>query len=295
MIPLSVSEKLLRLAGGEQLPASAFKHSIVEALIDDGIILERISGRTKKTLYIADADGLHTWLYSRHGINNLADYIRVLKDDSSKRADLIQVSNDSKTQNRRSYKGFLVNSYLPIQTMLNGNLHFIDLPAGAFEFIYDLEHFVPAADVTIVGIENMESFRHIDKLVHLFHGIKPLFVCRYPQQQAKDLITWLTAIPNDYLHFGDYDLAGINIYMNEYKKHLLARASFFIPGNIGELIARYGNPKLYDKQKLAAAAITEQNIAALIDLIHLHKKGLEQEALLIYDNTNLVLPENKQR
>ena len=47
---------------------------------------------------------------------------------------------------------------------------------------------------------------------------KILFVCRYPQ--SNDLIKWLQSIPNRYLHFGDLDFAGINIYLNEFKKYL---------------------------------------------------------------------------
>jgi hypothetical protein len=88
----------------------------------------------------------------------------------------------------------------------------------------------------IVGIENAECFASIDKLRYLLPGIHPLFVCRYPQGQGKDLIKWLQSIPNSYLHMGDYDFAGINIYHQEFKKHLGDWATFFIPDNIDWLL-----------------------------------------------------------
>ena len=290
MIPLSISEKLLRLAGGEQLPASALKHSIVDELISDGIIAERISGRTKKTLYVTNAKALDLWLHNRYSIGNLAAYIHILKDESSSRADLINAGNDSKLQAKRTYKGFLVNSYEPIPGTLNGIPFTVNPTPGTFQFIYDFEDYMPAGDVTIVGIENMENFRHVHQILYLFNHITPLFVCRYPQEQSKDLMKWLLSIPNPYLHFGDYDFAGINIFLQEYKKHLGTRASFYIPQNISTIIALHGNPKLYDQQKLSQAEITDEKIKALIALIHHYKRGLEQEAYLLYSGDDFELP-----
>jgi len=109
-----------------------------------------------------------------------------------------------------------------------------------------------------------------------------LFVSRYPQNQNKDLMKWLQTIPNRYIHFGDFDFAGIRIFLNEYKKYLKNRASFFIPENIENLIEIYGNKKLYDKQgfNLNKEKITEENLLKLIEAIHKHKKGLEQEILI---------------
>ncbi len=280
MIPLSVSEKLLRLAGGEQLPASTLKHAIVDELIAEGIISERITGRTKRTLYIADSKTLDLWLFNRHTINNLSEYIAVLKNETATRADLVLATNDSKTQTKRTYKGFLVNSYEPVTCTLNRQPFIVHPQAGTFQFIYDFENFVPAPDATIVGIENMENFRFVEKQAYLFENIKPLFVCRYPQEQSKDLMKWLLSIPNPYLHFGDYDFAGINIYLSEYKKHLNKRASFFIPADIEELLNKYGKPKLYDTQQLSQAEIVEDGIKNLIALLHKHKRGLEQEVFV---------------
>src|SRR5690606_17515230 len=121
---------------------------------------------------------------------------------------------------------------------------------GTFKFIYEYEKFILSPDITIVGIENPSNFRHIDKQKYLFSDIKPLFVSRYPQNQSKDLIKWLQSIPNNYLHFGDFDFAGIGIYLNEFKKHLAEKASFFVPDNIEELLKESGNKKRYDEQKI---------------------------------------------
>ena len=106
-----------------------------------------------------------------------------------------------------------------------------------------------------------------------------MFVSRYPQNQSKDLLKWLQFIPNKYLHFGDFDFAGIGIYLNEYKKYLADRAVFFVPEYIEYVISEYGNRKLYDKQKINfdMQSVKEECLIKLIEIMQKHKKGLEQE------------------
>jgi len=114
----------------------------------------------------------------------------------------------------------------------------------------------------------------------LFENIRPLFVSRYPQN--KDLVRWLAAIPNDYLHFGDFDFAGLNIYMNEYKKHLQDKSSFFLPANIERLLSTRGNRDNYTNQTMQfdVQLVDEENVLILLRLIEKYRKGLEQEILI---------------
>jgi hypothetical protein len=175
-----------------------------------------------------------------------------------------------------------VNSYIPIKVTLNGKPITLNFAEGTFKFIYDFEKFIPEQKVTIVGIENPENFRFIEKQKHLFKDIQPLFVSRYPQNQSKDLVKWLQSIPNNYLHFGDFDFAGIGIYLNEFKKHLDEKALFFVPNNMEELIRLNGNRKLYNEQNInfKVERINEENLLKLIETIHKYRKGLEQELLI---------------
>jgi hypothetical protein len=162
------------------------------------------------------------------------------------------------------------------------NVEFICNPLpGSFVFVYDFEGFSIPEDVTVVGIENAENFRLISLQKHLFQGIKPLFVSRYPQ--SGDLVKWLSRISNPYLHFGDFDFAGISIYLNEFEKHLNGRSSFLIPSDIHLLIKEFGNRKLYNQQQQYKESISLQNdpnLEKLIKLIEKEKKGLEQQILI---------------
>jgi hypothetical protein len=174
-----------------------------------------------------------------------------------------------------------VSCFEPIETTLCGEPVTVRPQPGLFTFIYDFERFLPSADITVVGIENPENFRFLETQKYLFPGIRPLFVSRYPQ--SSDLVRWLQRIPNPYLHFGDFDFAGIRIFLNEYRKHLGTKAQFFIPGNIDALVGKYGNRKLYNAQLHQApdiSAIDDPLIQGLIAVLHAHRKGLEQEILI---------------
>ena len=136
-------------------------------------------------------------------------------------------------------------------------------------------------NITIVGIENPENFRYINKQARFFKNITPLFVSRYPQN--KDLVKWIKNTSNNYLHFGDFDFEGINIFLNEYKKHIGNKAEFFIPDEIEKMIREKGNSNIYNTQIYREPILNEKSDKGLIDLIkiiHKHKKGLEQEYLI---------------
>jgi hypothetical protein len=281
-VPVHIAEKLLQLSQGESIPSGLAKHSLIEDLVLEGIIERK--GRIQKSLLVLDNKALHTYLQNKCSINDLQQYIQVSRKEEVTRTELVAATSDSKHTGVRSFKGFLVNCYSPIPAMLNGKQITLNPVDGTFQFIYDHEKFTLSPDVTIVGIENPSNFRYIDKQKYLFSDINPLFVSRYPQNQSKDLIKWLNTIPNKYLHFGDFDFAGIGIYFNEFKKHLADKASFFVPDNIDELLEAFGNKKRYDEQKINfdTKTISETKLLKLIDTIHKRRKGLDQEILIKY-------------
>jgi len=247
------------------------------------VLKKQIQGRSRALIYLSEQKPLNNFLQNHYGIGDLQKYVHTLQRDII-RADAVAVSSNSKVKKIRTFKGFLINCYFPVQATINGKPIILHPPEGTFQFIYDFEQFVIPHDCIVVGIENPENFRHIEKQKYLFDDIKPLFVSRYPQNQSKDLIKWLQTIPNKYIHFGDFDLAGIGIYLNEYKKYLGERATFFVPENIEQLIEIYGNRDLFDKIKISfdKKKITEDKLMKLLEILYQHKKGLEQEILIHY-------------
>ncbi len=265
---------------GEKLPASQLKYSIIHDLLAEGILYR--PGKRNSIIQLIDHHQLSLYLQNHFSIRDLKAYVEVLKKEILLRADLTAVATDSKLKSIRTFKGFLVNTFEPLQCSLNNEALVIDPKEGTFTFIYDFESFIPDEDITIVGIENPENFRHIAKQKQLFEHIKPLFISRYPQNQHKDLIRWLQSIPNNYVHFGDFDFAGIGIYLHEFKKYIPQPSTFFIPENMEEMLSHFGNRDRYDTQKTTFLAhhIQQPSLLNLIALIHQHKKGLDQEILI---------------
>ena len=73
------------------------------------------------------------------------------------------------------------------------------------------------------------------------------------------------------------------IYLNEYKKYLSDKATFFVPEYIEQRIENYGNKELYNNQKINfdLKTITDTNLLKLIYCIHKYRKGLEQEIFIL--------------
>lgn len=276
-LTLKIANVLVRLINGEAIPNSLAKSKLIDDLVSENIIYRK--GKHKKSLELVNKLSLQTYLENQLQINDLNQYITALENENSSRAELVKITTDSKTSKERVFKGFLINSYHKIQAELNENVIIIDPNKGSFVFIYDYESFKVPKDITIVGVENAKNFSEIKKQKYLFESINPLFISRYPQNQNKDFIKWMNSIPNDYLHFGDFDIAGIGIYVNEYKKHIHGKASFFVPDSIKSDLRNNGNRERYDNQKMNfnIDKIQELNILKLIELIENEKKGLDQE------------------
>lgn len=276
-LTLKIAKLLIRLMNGESVSASSARHSFVTSLIEEGIIISK--GKHRKTLQLYDKNELINFIENQLQISDLENYITVIEREDVNRSDLIKTTKDSKTKQVRVFKGFLVNSYMPIEAILNGRNVVINPTKGSFVFISDFESFIPSNTTTIVGVENAENFNYIENQKYLFQNITPLFISRYPQNQNKDVIKWLKNIKNNYLHFGDFDISGIGIYLNEYKKHLKERANFLVPSDIEKALKEGGNRERYNIQKVnfEPESIQEVKLLELYKLIQKEKKGLDQE------------------
>ena len=275
-------DKLIRLANGDALPASSLKGGWFEQMQEDGILLATAHG-SRKSLRASDGMSLRQYVASQFDIRDLEQTRSAFSDEDVSRASLVSATGDSKFLSRRTFKGFLVNSYQPVAAILNGQDITIYPPEGSFMFVADYQHFVIPQDVVVVGVENAENFRYVALQKYLFarYG-RVLFVSRYPQDQNKDLIKWLQSMPNRYVHFGDLDLAGIAIYESEYYRHLGNKSSLFIPDDFEQRISN-GNTDRYNAQlpQYGKMKVEDKRVQPLLDCIHLYHKGYDQEGYLI--------------
>lgn len=73
-IPVHIAEKLLQLTQGEKIPSSSAKHTLIDELVNEGII-ER-NGRIQKTIHITNINSLFQYLQNNHGINDLKNTLK---------------------------------------------------------------------------------------------------------------------------------------------------------------------------------------------------------------------------
>ncbi|CAA0224424.1 hypothetical protein V2605_03235 [Tenacibaculum maritimum] len=284
-LSLKTAKILLQLINGESIANSSAKGKLIDNLVSENI-LER-KGKHRKTISLSNKKSFELYIANQLQIDNLNDYVAALENDTTSRAEFVQITTDSKHSKERAFKGFLINCYEPIKAKLNGEDIIINPQKGSFIFIFDYETFRVSENVTLVGIENSKNFSEIESQRYLFNEITPLFISRYPQNQNKDFIKWMQSVSNKYMHFGDFDYAGIGIYLNEYKRYLNEKASFFVPKTIEQDLILKGNRQRYNKQNVNfnVEEINELEILKLLKLINNTKKGLDQEYYINVSST----------
>ena len=282
-ITIALIDKLIRLRNRESLPASQLKGEWVDDLVRDGVLISKSHG-SRRTLFAPNAETLRKALASVDERFIDMELLReTLLSENTLRSQQASSTGNSKLVMARSCPGFPVNSYEPIPCTLNGREFVVNPQEGCFFFVADWQSFFVPDDVVVVGFENMENFRLVRKQRELFEQCignnRLLFVSRYPQ--SIDLRSWLQIIPNRYIHFGDFDLAGINIFLTEYNAYLGNRSSFLIPSDIERRLAkgtigRYNNQ--YQKYKGIKPDTPE--IQHLIDIINKYHRCYDQEGYI---------------
>ena len=268
---------LLRsLINGESVASSTLPKHIAETLCSEGFLTVRAQG-SRRSFSAIDTRALRNYLSAKYGDLDGVD------DNYHTRAQQASVSGNSKQVYVRSCPGFPVNSYEPIGCMLNGCEFVIAPQEGSFIFVADWKTFVVPEDIVIVGIENMENFRMIRQQRNLFESAignrRLLFVSRYPQ--STDLRTWLQTLSNPYIHFGDFDLAGIHIFLTEFYPYLGNRSSYFIPADIEKRL-KNGSMERYNLQypRFHGIGTDILSLQNLIDTINRHHRCYDQEGYI---------------
>lgn len=221
-ITIALIDKLNLLRNGESLPASQLKGEWVDDLVRDGVLISTSHG-SRRTLFAPNEETLCKALtFVDERFSDMRLLRKTLLSKNTLRSQQASSTGNSKLVMTRSCPGFPVNSYEPIPCTLNGWEFIVNPQEGSFLFVTDWQSFFVPDDVVVVGVENMENFRMIRQQRELFEQCignnRLLFVSRYPQ--SLDLRSWLQIIPNRYIHFGDFDLAGINIFLTEYNAYL---------------------------------------------------------------------------
>ena len=278
-----ISASIQALISGEQVASSKLSRKLLDELMAEGL-LSVVTHGSRKSYRARDVEALKRYLIDKD------ESYRMLEVSSFvSRASLAAETGNSKLMTVRSCPGFPVNSYEPISCSLCDKDFVVNPHEGSFVFIDNWQQFSIPQDIVVVGIENMENFRRIRQQRKLFESLlgnkQLLFASRYPQ--STDLRNWLLTIPNKYVHFGDFDLAGIHIFLTEFHKHLGDRSTYLIPSDIEQRLVK-GSLSRYNEQydKYHTLQCDIPSLQSLIDMINKHRRGYDQEGYINIEYKN---------
>ena len=285
---------LISLRDGETLSASAVKGKQLESIVSFLVSKSAVHfNRTSKSR------GVYTSTSRESFVEACADYDPVLSDledammltqgEFSSRAEKVAAFGDSKTGSiDKTVKGFtiLADRNLTVRYLEED---FTIGPETGLHVIKRQSLTIPS-DATVIVVENTECFYDLRWIpnVGLDRNDGPyIIMSRFPVSENSKL--FLEGIPNRVLYFGDFDLAGVNIYETEYKRRLGERVRFIVPADIEARIRSKGNPSLYSKQlnsNVSRTVSQSSELDSLVSLLNRLQSCYEQEGYCLEDNIN---------
>ena len=284
----SLIQAFAALRQGETLPFSRFPAEWSDEMLSEGGVSSIVRG-SRKSLKVVSRAAFDVFLRSKGLQPDKLEETAAVLSGADSRAQQVQLLGDSKAVAVRSCPGFPVNVIGPLSVRL-GDRKILMCPCpGSLLYINDFLNFRIPSNAIVVGVENMENFRFPERQTAVWDqildqyggdGVPPLLlVSRYPQ--SKDLVSWLQEIPNQYVHFGDFDLAGVHIYLTEFYRHLGDCSAFFVPADIETRLAR-GSRERYSAQfaRFGKMEVPDPRLEPLVQLIHRYQTGYDQEGFI---------------
>jgi len=277
-ISLSLAKKIAKLVEEKSINNSEFKNSkTLKELIEYGIVHLQVKGQKTKILLLS-LSKLELYLFKIYGIKSLEDFLNEAENPLKSRARISQVSSDTKMLKTDVQAGMYLASYETVDIEINAEIYSLYTPNMSTFFLHKNAKLKLSKDILVVGVENFENVSSIALQAYLFNDSrKKVFIYR-----NKYFREFLSRSFNDYLHFGDFDLAGLNIYLNEVVPRLThERHKFFIPDNISELLDS-GNAEDYflHLKKFPNLSSKSKYLEDFISLLHEKKRSLHQEFLI---------------
>ena len=136
----------------------------------------------------------------------------------------------------------------------------------------------------IITVENLECFLHAERLGAPF-DLAVYTAGRMSRQFLRWMAT-LVASGATLTHCGDYDPTGLDEFIRLYDA-TSTRAQLHLPAHLAQLFERYSKPGLLAGRSARLLQrlrrVEHPGVQTVIDLMHRHNAGLEQEALLLGD------------
>ena len=244
-----------------------------------------ISGKPQQ-VYLNDESALLGVIrangYKVESITDL-DYFIKQGEEPISRDEIADYYSDTKRKESKSFNGLMVNVIDKLEIIFNNKKQYIYPMEGMGLFLHYSSKLEIADDVIIIGVENSQVVWEISKYKHLFPEDKKYLFISISEYKTNYQYQWLESFEGEYIHFGDFDLAGANIYLNTIipKLKKARKHSFLIPENIYEIMKKRNYKKDYQNQLNYRNIESKDDflLQELISFIKKYKITLEQEML----------------
>lgn len=254
---------------------------IVSALKLNGSV-KGSSKSSRKYIDIVKPENIFLFLqhygYNIASLDYIDNYIADIYDKKSSRDTIQKYTSDTKAKDSKSLKGLYVSSLQTVEIKIDDEVVSIIPQNGMGHFLFHTQKIELYQDTIVVGVENYQVVWFAKKYAYLFKEKNVLFVF----VMNSYALQWLEGIENEYIHFGDYDFDGVNIYLNKVVPRLkrVKKHSIFIPDDIEEHIKNSKNFELYKKQKrFKKFETSDLKIHKLLKMLDKYKRCFEQEGL----------------
>jgi hypothetical protein len=249
---------ILKLKKYKELSYSKIPKPLLDELSNEDLITIISLSPSKKKVKIKE-----TFLKKYHNIE--------LIDEADSRSELITAQSHSKSKRFNPQEGLYLNG--------SCQLDCIQLPIAKESAFFTKNFPKVHKDTHIIGVENFDNLIYFEHLQNLI-GKKDILVV----YRNKMMHSFFNKLSNQITYFGDFDLAGVHIFIHE----VLAKnnnISLFIPPNIEVLLKNHGNTILYAQQLQQYKNLKSDNskIQQLLNYINYYQKGLEQEFFITFN------------
>jgi len=280
-----ILKKLIKLRDNRAITGGEFKpySKYLEPMLYSGGLKRRGVTRSRFEIILSDIESFNLYIKNRFNITDLDGYLQNLQNPKTTRAEMLEVSLDDKAKRVNPFDGLYLASYDNIEVSIDGNITRLNTLNGCLLFVNRNSNLQISKDILVIGVENTENLLFIKKQIDYFSHLKEKKIFVY---RNSSMLNWIEEIANNYLHYGDFDFAGISIYKSQILPRVRANRRFFIPSNIKEMLKR-GQSDLYYKHFAYKEGILgiDESLDELILLIDDYKKTVRQEFLINFKSS----------
>jgi hypothetical protein len=275
---IAVTLATLRDSGSIALSrVSRLSLAALKPLLEAGVVTKKARGRGG-ILQVEKQDHLLKFIESLYPSGT-----GVLHREERSRSSAVLLHRNSKKHSSRSSIPVLLRGFKGVRLAFPRSTLDVSEQTrlfGCAAFTLDSAATYPGYFGRIATVENLEFFTEFHKISRE----KTLVV--YTAGRASEmLLDWLSSpqLKNtNVIHYGDYDPVGLAEYLR-IKNKRTGRTELYLPDNLEELVAKYGNEELLSKSRKLMPGLRESSdeaVCRVVSALDSTSRALEQELLL---------------